>query len=744
MPAPPTTTAADKAAMIAAACQQAKPTSTGWQACCPAHEDSHPSLSIGYTDTKVLLCCHAGCDFDAICAALMLKPAELFCGERWDNSPITDTYDYVDEHGTLLFQVCRTLNKKFPQRHPDPSEPNGWKWGITGIRRVLYHLPQLKAGIAAGQTVYLPEGEKDVHTLEQFGLIATCNPMGAVHPRGKVKWLNEYSETLRGAHVVILPDYDKQGAEHTEIVSRRLAGIAASIIIPTDIHTHKPGSDVTDWVQNGGTKEQLLAAVESCPGWTPTAATFAPIPPGSTNGKHPPADPPTPPTGRQFDPDSLYTDSYNGRALVAAHGPDMRYCPAWKSWLTWTGTHWQRDKSRLVMRWAKHTIKDLARLMHQMDNDQSTKLMKHIQASLSTAKLKAMVENAESEDDITVQPDDFDRDPFLLNCANGTIDLRTGTLRTADRADYITKCLSVAYDAKATCPRWEAFLDRAMGGKQGLVAFLHRAVGYSLTGSTIEQCLFILHGPTKTGKSTFLSRLLDLLGPYGTNADMESFMHKERTEIRNDLADLAGARVVCALEAQEGKRLNESLIKQLTGGVDQVKARFLFEDYFTFTPQFKVFLGTNHKPVIRDNNQAIWERIRLVPFIVQIPLKERDKALDATLHEEIAGILAWAVRGCLAWQRENSLAEPTEVAEYTSDYQKEMDVLGRFVDECCLLHIQTQAKLSDLYSAYKQWCEASSERWDTQATFSQRLEERGLSKYKNNVMWFRGIGLLQP
>ena len=166
-----------------------------------------------------------------------------------------------------------------------------------------------------------------------------------------------------------------------------------------------------------------------------------------------------------------------------------------------------------------------------------------------------------------------------------------------------------------------------MGGKQGLVAFLHRAVGYSLTGSTIEQCLFILHGPTKTGKTTFLARLRALLGPYGTQADMESFMHKERQEVRNDLADLAGARVVCAVEAQEGRRLNESLIKQLTGGLDQVKARFLFEEYFTYTPQYKVFIGTNHKPVIKDTDQAIWERIRLVPFIVQIPKGDAAKRL---------------------------------------------------------------------------------------------------------------------
>jgi putative DNA primase/helicase len=721
--------------MIAAACQQATPTSTGWQACCPAHDDSHPSLSIGYTDDKVLLCCHAGCDFDAICTALMLKPAELFCGERWGNSPITDVYDYVDEHGTLLFQVCRTLDKKFPQRRPDGQ------WKIPGVRRVLYHLPQLRAGIAAGETIYLVEGEKDVHTLERLGLIATCNPMGAVHAKGKAKWLNEYSETLRGAHVVLLADHDNQGAAHVDIISSKLAGIAASIKIPSGIHTHKPGSDVTDWVAAGGTREQLVTAVEACPVWTSAFPDFHAIPPRSSNGSHPPTDPPVPPTGRQFDPDSLYTDSYNARALVAAHGADMRYCTAWKVWLVWTGTHWQRDKSRLVMRWAKHTIKDLATLMQQMDNEQCGKLMKHITSSLSTSKLKAMVENAESEAGMTVEPDTFDRDPWLLNCANGTIDLRTGTLRPASREDYLTRCLSIRYNPQATCPTWQGFLDRVMGGKQGLVAFLHRAIGYSLTGSTIEQCLFILHGPTKTGKSTFLSRLLALLGTYGTTADMESFMHKDRPEIRADLADLAGARVVCAVEAQEGKRLNENLIKQLTGGVDQVKARFLFEDYFTFTPQFKVFLGTNHKPVIKDNDQAIWERIRLVPFVVQIPPGERKKDFDAELHQEIEGILAWAVQGCLDWQRLGDLKPPPEVVNATKEYQEESDIIGRFIADKCVKLTQAEARASALWNAYKDWCEHHGETWVKQTAFGRKLTEEGFGKRESHGIIYTGIGL---
>jgi len=729
--------------MIAGACQQATAHGDGWMACCPAHDDSNPSLNIGYTDDKVLLCCFAGCDFEAICVALMLKPAELFCGERWGNSPITDVYDYVDEHGTLLFQVCRTLDKKFPQRRPDGQ------WKIPGVRRVLYHLPDVLAAIAGGEPIYITEGEKDADNVRALGLTATCNPMGASKKPGK-KWLDSYTHSLRGADCYLLPDHDEEGAAHMQAVAFRLHGQAASVRIVPGIHTTAHKSDVTDWLRTGHTRADLETTAAAAPTWTPQPITFHAAAPPSSNGSHPPTDPPVPPTGRQFDPDRLYTDSYNARALVAAHGTDMRYCTDWKCWLVWTGTHWQRDKARLVMRWAKHTIKDLAKLMHQMDDDQCKALLAHIKSSLSTAKLKAMVESAESEPNMTIEPDALDRDLFLLNCANGTIDLRTGSIRKADRTDFITRCLSVNFNPDATCPKWEKFLDRIMGGKQGLVAFLHRAIGYSLTGSTMEQCLFILHGPTKTGKSTFLARLRALLGPYGTQADMESFMHKEKTEVRNDLADLAGARVVCAVEAQEGKRLNENLIKQLTGGVDQVKARFLFAEYFTYTPQYKVFIGTNHKPVIKDTNQAIWERIRLVPFVVQIPVDERDKQLDAALQEEIEGILAWAVEGCKAWQRAGKLGEPPEVVDATDEWQKESDTIGRFIAEKCdedadrkppRLGPIYKERATPLYNAYKTWCESNGEHYENMQKFSGKMLDRGYKKILNNGVIYEGLRL---
>jgi len=285
--------------------------------------------------------------------------------------------------------------------------------------------------------------------------------------------------------------------------------------------------------------------------------------------------------------------------------------------------------------------------------------------------------------------------------------------------------------------------NRARADAEGtvLIDFLQRAIGYTLKGSTREQFFFILHGPTKTGKSTFLATLRGLFGAYGQQADMESFMHKEKQEVRNDLADLAGSRFVCALEGQEGRRLAEALVKQMTGGTDLIKARFLFQEHFTFKPQFKVFLGTNHRPDIKDPDGAIWEPIRLVPFIVQIPKEDRDKGLDDRLLAELPGVLAWAVQGCLQWQQRGDLGEPEAVLAATAGYRQDMDAIGRFLEECCFISPDVRVKAGALYEAYKTWCAATGEHAITLSALGKQLNDKGFAKQTTNVVWRLGLGL---
>jgi putative DNA primase/helicase len=286
-----------------------------------------------------------------------------------------------------------------------------------------------------------------------------------------------------------------------------------------------------------------------------------------------------------------------------------------------------------------------------------------------------------------------------------------------------------------------AFLKKAMQESDELIAYLQRTAGYTLTGSTREQCLFLCHGPTKTGKSTYLAILRALLAEYGKQTDMQTFLHKERPEVRNDLADIAGARYVYAVESQEGKRLAEGLVKQITGGVDTMKARFLYEELFEFRPQFKAYIGTNHLPRIDDADDAIWERVRRIPFYVQIPKEERDKELETKLKAELPGILVWAVRGCLEWQQLKDLKEPPQVLQANQDYRTEMDSVARFLDECCLLHADVRIKAGDLHSAFLTGGEGTGVPPLTLKELGKRLDKKGFEKHTSNYVWRLGVAL---
>jgi putative DNA primase/helicase len=519
---------------------------------------------------------------------------------------------------------------------------------------------------------------------------------------------------------------------------------------PEDYQQQKWGVD--DFLAKGRTLDELRAMI-------PPRGLLPQKPPAHTNGRTAggtgPAEPPLP-----------YSDYTNARAFVQDHGERLRYCYPWKTWLVWTGTHWQRDTSGEVIRLAKQTIKRLARQVEQLDETQARALLAHIKSSLSMAKLKAMVECAQSEPGIAVQPDTLDQYPWLLNCTNGTLDLQSGNIRPHQQADLLTKCLAIPYEKEATCPTWDAFLWRIMGGSQDpddpdmsvgelearqhaddrareLIGYLQRAAGYTLTGSTQEQCLFLCHGPTKTGKSTYLATIRALLGPYGTQTDIQTFMHKDRAEVRNDLADLAGSRYVYAVESQEGKRLAEGLVKQMTGGVDAIKARFLFEEYFEFRPQFKAYIGTNHLPKVTDTDDAIWERLRRVPFIVQIPKDQRNKTLDTTLLTELPGILAWAVRGCLEWLKRRDLAEPETVIQAMEGYRAEMDVLGTFLDECCVQVPEATVKATVLATTYQAWCKRTGEVPLSNHAFIAALEKRKYERSRGhaNQYYWTGLGL---
>jgi putative DNA primase/helicase len=432
-----------------------------------------------------------------------------------------------------------------------------------------------------------------------------------------------------------------------------------------------------------------------------------------------------------------HTDMGNAQRLVERHGTNLRYCFDSGKWLTWNGRSWTADNDGQVDRFAKETIKSMyCEAGCSASVSDRGNLAKHALKSEAEGRLRAMVNLSKTEPSVPVSQSMLDADPWLLNCGNGTIDLRTGKLLAHHRSNLCTKEVPIAFDSDAKCPTWIAFLNRVMADNRALVRFLQRAVGYALTGMTSEQVLFFLYGTGANGKSTFIETCRNLVGDYAQQSDFDTFVPKESGHPRNDLARLAGARFVAAVEAAQGRQLAENVIKQATGG-DVITARFLYHEPFEYSPQYKLFLVANHKPVIVGTDEAIWRRIRLIPFTVTIPPNERDKQLLEKLRGELPGILAWAVRGCLDWQRDG-LGEPEAVWTATAEYRREMDVMADFVDECCVLGEDQTEDAGLLYEKFKEWSDQNGEGFLTQKKLGTQLRERGFEsgKKRGNRCWF--------
>lgn len=442
--------------------------------------------------------------------------------------------------------------------------------------------------------------------------------------------------------------------------------------------------------------------------------------------------------------DAHLTDAGNAKRLVARHGDDLRYCSKWSCWLIWDGCRWRRDDRGEVVERAKETaraIYDEAGACN--DAERRTKVAGWGVQSENVARIQAMVQLARSEPGIPVTPDELDADAMVLNLRNGAVDLRTGELWPHDRDDLITKLIDIDYDPHAEPPRWAQYLEQVTASSAGLQLFLQRAVGYSLTGDTGERVLFVLWGKGQNGKSVFVDTIRALLGDYGMRTPTATLMAKRGNAIPNDVAALKGARFVSATEAEEGHRLATALVKEMTGGTDTMAARFMRAEWFEFRPEFKLFLATNHKPRVSADDQAIWDRLRLVPFTVRIdPV---DKQLPQKLRTELAGILAWAVQGCLDWQ-EHGLGVPDEVRDATAAYRAEMDLLGDFLRDCCRLDPDTNIAVKDLYDSYGDWARETGVRnaW-TKQELSKKLQDHGFDPPKRGAKgaWvWRGIGLV--
>jgi putative DNA primase/helicase len=335
---------------------------------------------------------------------------------------------------------------------------------------------------------------------------------------------------------------------------------------------------------------------------------------------------------------------------------------------------------------------------------------------------------------------DFDSNQMLFNVKNGTIDLSTGKIRAHRRQDLLTCVCPIDYDGNARCPIWISFLQRVLPG-QSVIDYVQKMTGYWLTGLTSEQAIFFLYGVGANGKSTFMSTIMDLLGPYAHRGSDDLLIRKRGSSDDNatKYGELRGKRLVMIMESEEGDRLNESTIKELTGG-DVLRGRFLYKDAFTFKPTHKFVIAMNYRPIFRGGDAAMVRRLRMLPFDTTIPENERDPLLSAKLKAELPGILNWAIEGCLCWQKDG-LKAPESITIATKDWSTDQDMLGQFIEESCTVGTGLFCHKTEFHNSYKEWIEEQGESPVSSRRLGEIMLSRGFKTQKkhNGIRNYTGI-----
>jgi len=600
-----------------------------------------------------------------------------------DLGPATAKWDYFAADGSLIACVYRYDppggRKEFrpwdaQRRKMAPPDP-----------RPLYNQP----GMVGAETVVLVEGEKCAQALIDTRVVATTAMHGAKAPVDKTDWT-----PLNSKRVLIWPDLDKAGWDYAMAAADAalmIGALSCEVLMPPD--DKAAGWDAADALAEGFDVPAFLAS-----------------------GPRITIQPPFQEGAEEPDENAVWaTDDALALSFTRRYALDWRYCAQWGKWLVWTGSRWQPDETLLV-----------THLMRQVCREASLKANAHrLAAKLASSSTVSGVERlARSERRHAATSAEWDGGPWLANTPGGVVDLRTGRLRPHDRADRMTKITTAT--PNGACPRWLAFLSDITRGDAELITYLQRVVGYCLTGVTSAHALFFLYGTGANGKSVFVNVITTILGDYAANAPMDTFMEARTDRHPTDLAGLRGARFVSSIETEQGRRWNESKVKAITGG-DKVSARFMRQDFFEYVPQFKLVIAGNHKPSIRNVDEAMKRRLHLIPFTVTVPPEKRDGKLTEKLLQERDGILAWAVEGCLAWQR-GGLKQPACVLSATDEYFEAEDALGQWIDERCLLAKACREGVSELFADWREWAERAGEYVGSVKRFSESMAARKFEK----------------
>jgi putative DNA primase/helicase len=446
--------------------------------------------------------------------------------------------------------------------------------------------------------------------------------------------------------------------------------------------------------------------------------------------------------------DEAFTDRNLAKLFARLARERVLYVPQW-GWLVWDGRRWVLDAGghRVAALAADELPLHFAGLaMRAKDSAARQEALRRALKAMSRHRITSALEMAKGL--LLAEPSDFDRDPFLLNVSNGTLDLRTGELRPHNPADRLTKLARVVYDPDATAPTWQRFLEDVFLGDQDLIGYVRRALGYSITGDTREEVVFICYGTGRNGKSVLLETIVSILGDYARAVPQDLILARGEREDTHPavLAELVGVRMALIVETEEDRRLNAARLKGLSGQ-DTLTARHLYRPYFNFRPQAKLWLRTNYKPRVSDHTPAMWERLRLIPFRAYFPPERRDKTLREKLLAEASGILNWLLAGVREWIR-IGLREPAAVLEATESYRQEQDLIGQWINERCVVDPKAVTAFKDLYEDYQAWCQELGEQPISARRFATSLEERGFDKTtldgKSKSKARRGIRLREP
>lgn len=441
------------------------------------------------------------------------------------------------------------------------------------------------------------------------------------------------------------------------------------------------------------------------------------------------------------------SDVGNADLFEVNYGHLLRWFETENRWLVWNGKRWASDETRRAVAYAVEMVK-------QMLSEATTQTQREFAVKChTTAKIKAFMELAKANAKLAVTAAMLDTDPWLLNCRNGTLDLRTGELREHRQEDFITKLAPVDFDRNAQAPRFEQALREIFSDKQEVIEYVQRGLGYSLAGEIKEHKFFVAHGGGRNGKSLLFGVMLELLGDYALVADPALLTSKyDDKGASPGVYELRGSRLASVSETPEGARLNETTVKALTGNA-YLKGRPLYQGFTTFPNTVTLWMDTNHLPAVKSQGVAIWERTRRIPFSARFSDRledvaagalPMDKDLPQKLRAEYSGVLNWLLQGCLAWQK-RGLCEPKQVSDATQEYRESEDTLAAFIEECCLIEPGAKAMAQDMRSAYVTWCKLRQEPVMSKNSFPERMKEKGFVQSTTNVgkVW-SGITLKPP